>query len=168
MMDTADKIDPAGGQWVDGHSPSYGHGRINAHNALMKVAGIGEERLPEVLFMEHRANTPIPDRGETEDAIPFPLEVLIKGIDVNIEIRHTWRGDLRVSLVSPQGQEIILENGTGGSRDDIIKDYRSSLEPDLFAPLIETAAKGEWRLKVVDMYRQDVGLIVKWGLAITY
>jgi subtilisin family serine protease len=37
MMETADKIDEANGQYVNGHSPFYGHGRINAHRALQRV-----------------------------------------------------------------------------------------------------------------------------------
>jgi hypothetical protein len=37
MMETADKIDPESGQYEDGHSSIYGHGRINAHRALKRV-----------------------------------------------------------------------------------------------------------------------------------
>jgi subtilisin family serine protease len=37
MMETADKIDPAGGQYVGGHSPLYGHGRINAQRAVQQA-----------------------------------------------------------------------------------------------------------------------------------
>jgi hypothetical protein len=36
MMETADKIDPESGQYEDGHSSIYGHGRINAHRALKR------------------------------------------------------------------------------------------------------------------------------------
>jgi subtilisin family serine protease len=67
MKDTADKIDTAGGEYdEDGHSPWYGHGRINAHQAVALAAGDSDEdQLPEVLFMEHRVSMPIPDLGET-------------------------------------------------------------------------------------------------------
>jgi hypothetical protein len=37
LKETADKIDPAGGQYVDGHSPLYGHGRINAQRAVERA-----------------------------------------------------------------------------------------------------------------------------------
>jgi hypothetical protein len=37
MMETADKIDELNGQYIDGHSIIYGHGRINAHKALQRV-----------------------------------------------------------------------------------------------------------------------------------
>jgi len=168
MMDTADKIDLAGGQYVNGHSPWYGHGRINAHQAVALASGDSEDRLPEVLLMEHRVNRPIPDFGEVEDTIPFPLDVAIKEIEINLEIRHTWRGDLRVILMSPNGEEIMLENRTGGSQDDIIKSFRSSAEPDLFESIVGSSAEGDWRLKVMDLAQQDVGVLAKWGLAVTY
>ena len=168
MMDTADKIDAEGGQYVDGHSAWYGHGRINAHSALALVARDSPERLPEVLLMEHQINRPIPDLGETTDPITFPLDVAIEEIEVNVDIRHTFRGDLRVILEPPHGGEIVLENRTGGGQDDIVKSFRSSAEPELFEPILGTSAKGEWRLKVLDMARRDVGVVVKWGVAIAY
>lgn len=168
MMDMADKIDPENGGYVDGHSPSYGHGRINAHKAVALAAGDSEEPLPEVLFMEHRVHKPIPDLGEIEDPITFPLDVVIKEIEVGVDIRHTWRGDLRVILKSPNGDDVILENRTGGSQDDIIRNYRSTDEPDLFAAILGSSAKGNWHLRVEDLAQQDVGVIMKWGLAVTY
>lgn len=168
MMDTADKIDSSNGQYVEGHSPLYGQGRINAHKAVALADGDGEEQLPEVLLVEHRVHKPIPDLAETEDAIIFPLDVAIKDIEVSIDIRHTWRGDLQVSLRPPDGGAIILQDRTGGSQDDIIRTYRSTDEPDLFASVLGSSANGTWHLKVVDVARQDVGVLMKWGLAITY
>ncbi len=168
MMETVDKIDQENGQYVDGHSPLYGHGRIGAYEAVALAVGDSKKRLPEVLSMEHRMNKPVPDLAEVEDPIIFPLDVVIKAIEVNVDIRHTWRSDLRVILRSPQGDEIILQDRTGGSQDDIIRSFRSSDDTDLFAPVIETSAKGNWHLKVIDMVKQDVGVLIKWGLAITY
>jgi hypothetical protein len=168
MMETADKIDQENGQYVDGHSPWYGHGRINAHRAVALVAGDTKERLPEVLFMEHRVNKSIPDIDEIEDIITFPLDVVIKDIEIGVDIRHTWRSDLRVILKSPHGDEIILLDRAGGSQDDIVRSFRSSDEPELFSSIIGTSANGNWQLKVVDLAEQDVGVLTKWGLSVTY
>ena len=168
IMETADKIDQENGQYVDGHSALYGHGRINAHKAVALAVGDGKPGLPEVLFMEHRVNKPIPDLAEVESPITFPLEVDIRDIEVNLEIRHTWRSDLRVILKSPRGDEIVLQDRTGGSQDDIIKSFRSSDEPELFAVVLGSSAEGDWHLKIIDMAEEDVGVLVKWGLAITY
>jgi hypothetical protein len=169
MMDTADKIDQANGQYVNGHSPLYGHGRINAHKAVSLAAGGSPQRLPEVLAMQHRINKPIPDPGHVEDAITFPLDVAIQEIEINVNIKHPWRGDLQVVLKAPTPEaEITLEDKTGGSADDLVKSYRSSAEPQLFAAVIGESAQGQWRLKVVDTAGDDAGVLVDWGLAITY
>jgi subtilisin family serine protease len=37
MIETADKIDPQNGEYVNGHSRWYGHGRINAHRAVQRA-----------------------------------------------------------------------------------------------------------------------------------
>lgn len=172
MMDTADKIDADGehnGYDETGHSPWYGHGRINAHKAVAMAAGDSDEdRLPDVLFMEHRVNISVPDMGDTEDVIPFPLDVDVREIAVNVEIKHTWRGDLRVILRTPGGEEVVLQERSGGSQDDLVRSYRSIDEPDLFAPVIGGPAQGDWGLQVVDLAARDVGTLVKWGLAVTY
>jgi subtilisin-like proprotein convertase family protein len=92
----------------------------------------------------------------------------VREIAVNVEIRHTWRGDLRVLLKTPGGQEIVLQERSGRHQDDLIRSYRSTDEPDLFAPVVGGPAQGDWGLRVLDMAAQDVGVLVKWGLAITY
>ncbi len=43
MMETADKIDEQNGEYVDGHSPYYGHGRINAHKAVKRAKSYGQD-----------------------------------------------------------------------------------------------------------------------------
>ncbi len=118
--------------------------------------------------MEHRINRKIPDPGGVRDFIPFPLEAKIKDIEINVDIRHTWRGDLRIILTSPQGTEIVLHDRTGSSKDDIIASYRSTNEKELFAPLLGKSAKGDWSIKVIDNAPRDVGVIIKWGISITY
>jgi subtilisin-like proprotein convertase family protein len=106
--------------------------------------------------------------GESEDTIPFPLDVIANEIAVNVEVKHTWRGDLRVILKAPGGDEMVLQERGGQGEDDLIRSYRSTDEPDLFAPVLGVSAQGNWSLRVLDMAAQDVGVLVKWGLAITY
>lgn len=169
MMDTADKIQEESGKYVDGHSPLYGHGRINAETAISKTAGVsGQPSLPEVLYIEHRVNKPIPDNRQVKDTISFPNDVNIDQFEVSIDIQHTWRGDLQVKLLTPQGDEILLIDRTGGSQDDIVITLRSTDQPDLFASLLGNSAVGDWHLQIIDTAEQDIGVLRKWGLAVTY
>ncbi len=167
MMETADKIDRQNGGYVNGHSPWYGNGRINAFRALDFIDSQIVEPNPEVLFMEHRVQKMLPDREETEDAIIFPLDVAIQEIEVNLEIEHQRSQDLRVILVSPQGDELVLINQSAVGAT-IARTFRSVDEPGLFAPLISRSAQGTWRLRINDLVDHAVGQLVKWGLAVTY
>ncbi len=166
IIETADKIDEENGEYVDGHSSLYGYGRINAHEALILA---GDFDKGQTCSIEHIVNKKIPDMKEVEDTILFSHEGTIKEIEVSVDIRHTYRGDLRVFLTSPQGDEIILvDRMVPGWRDDIIRSFRSIDEPELFNSVINGSAKGEWRLKVMDERRFTVGELKKWGLIITY
>jgi len=170
IMETADKIEPDVANYdANGHSVLFGHGRINAHKAIEMVMGLNTvQKLPQVLFMEHRTNKPIPDLDEVQDKIVFPLEVRIEHIEVSIDIQHSWRGDLSIRLISPKNTEILLIDRSGGSRKNIVETFRSSDSLSLFAPLIGGSAKGDWRLQIEDATKNDVGVLRKWGLAIHY
>ena len=169
MMETADKIQADNDEYIDGHSPLFGHGRINAEAAVSMTAGVsGQPALPEVIYIEHRVNKPIPDNRQITDTITFPNDVNIDQFEVSIDIQHTWRGDLQVKLLPPQGEEIMLVDRTGGSQDDIVITLRSTDQPGLFASLLGSSAAGDWRLQIIDTAKQDVGVLRKWGLAVTY
>jgi subtilisin-like proprotein convertase family protein len=166
IIDTADKIDEENGGYVNGHSPLYGYGRINAHKALILAGNFNHGKTCSI---ENIVNKKIPDMKEVEDIIIFPYEGTIEKIDVSVDIRHTYRGDLRVVLISPMGDEITLvDRMVPGWRDDIIRSFRSIDEPGLFKSVVNRSAKGEWRLKVIDEGRFTVGELKKWGLIITY
>lgn len=169
IQQSADKIDPDNGDYQNGHSQFFGAGRVNAEKALVLVAGSSEEeRLPETLLLEHLVNKPIPDQGQMVDTIAFAEDVGIKQFEIKVDIRHTWRSDLRVILIPPIGDEITLFNKSGGSEDDIVATLRSSDEAELFAGLISQSAQGSWQLRIEDTARQDVGVLKSWGLAVTY
>jgi subtilisin family serine protease len=166
VMETADKIDLENGLYVDGHSPLYGHGRINANRAVKRASK--EDGVPTVLSVEHQANKPIPDLGSVEDTIEVSKDAAVKALEVNVNIKHTWIGDLRLILKSPQGVEIVLQDRTGWNAHDLVKSFRSSSDPEIFAPVIGVPMKGSWLLKVQDTSAEDVGILVNWGLSITY
>lgn len=166
VMETADKIDLENGRYVNGHSPLYGHGRINAYNAVKRSSK--EDEIPNVVSLEHQANKPIPDQGSVEDAIEVSKDAAVKGLEIKVNIKHTWIGDLRLILKSPQGIEIVLQDRAGWNAHDIIKSFRSSNEPAIFAPVIGVPMKGSWLFRVQDTAAEDVGILVNWGLSITY
>ena len=83
-----------------------------------------------------------------------------------VEITHTFIGDLRVTLTSPSGTEVVLHNRTGGTTDDLMESYDPANTPVLNAFAGEPAA-GEWTLHVQDLAAIDRGRLKAWSLDLT-
>ncbi|MGX6608127.1 M4 family metallopeptidase [Micromonosporaceae bacterium Da 78-11] len=78
---------------------------------------------------------------------------------VAVNIVHTYRGDLRVDLVAPDGTVYALKATSGSdSADNVVTTYTKNLSSE--------AANGVWRLKVQDVYSADTGYINSWTLTV--
>lgn len=75
---------------------------------------------------------------------------------VAVNIVHTYRGDLKVDLVAPDGSVYVLHNRSGGSADNLVGTYNVNLSGE--------AINGTWRLRVNDNYNGDTGYINSWGI----
>lgn len=113
----------------------------------------------------------VPDnepRGVTLSAFvsdPRPIERFM----VAVNIRHTGRGELRVSLVAPDGTSFVLYAPSGERAADLVTTFgRDSIPIDSLEALRGRSAAGEWQLRVVDVAFQDVATIVSWGLVIQF
>ena len=76
---------------------------------------------------------------------------------VRVDIDHSWIGDLTVSLIAPNEQQVSLHQRTGGNQDDI----RRSFTVDA---LVGASTQGTWRLSVSDGARFDVGELEGWSI----
>ncbi|MEW6736079.1 MAG: M4 family metallopeptidase [Acidobacteriota bacterium] len=122
-----------------------------AQNALATAVTVNGSATP---------NAPIRDFQATTSTIDISDDVKISGLKVNVDIGHTYRGDLLVKLRSPEGKEITLHNRTGGSADNLVLEAN----PADFNGL---NSKGQWSLIVEDKAAQDSGTLKAWKLAIT-
>ncbi len=77
---------------------------------------------------------------------------------VAVNIVHTYRGDLVVNLVAPDGSTYLLHNRSGGSADNLVATYTVNLGGEL--------ADGTWRLRVQDAASLDTGYINTWTLTL--
>lgn len=100
-------------------------------------------------------------RDDVDIAGPGP----IREVRVALDITHTWVGDLRVTLRSPSGTDVVLHDRQGASADNIIRTYEPATTPALVAFAGEPAA-GRWSLSVVDLAGRDVGKLNRWELRI--
>jgi subtilisin family serine protease len=75
---------------------------------------------------------------------------------IKVSITHTYKGDLVVDLVAPDGTVVNLHNRTGGSADNINETYTKNLSGE--------AANGTWTLRVRDAAFLDTGTLNNWTL----
>ncbi len=75
---------------------------------------------------------------------------------VTVDISHTWKGDLKVDLVAPDGSVYVLSNYAGGSADDIKQTFNVNLSSE--------ALNGSWKLRVNDKASGDTGRINSWSI----
>ncbi len=112
-------------------------------------------------------NLPIPDNDN--EGISSNIEVQqdgdAKNIAVNINIEHTYIGDLRIDLTSPSGLVATLHNQEGAGSNNIKKTYDTSTSLALNG-ITGEPIRGTWRLRVRDLAGQDVGTLVSWGISI--
>jgi secreted trypsin-like serine protease len=77
---------------------------------------------------------------------------------IEVHIVHTYRGDLVVDLIAPDGSVYNLLNRSGGSADNVNQTFTRNLSTE--------ARNGTWRLRVRDAAAIDVGFINSWTLNI--
>ena len=75
---------------------------------------------------------------------------------VAVNIVHTYKGDLKVDLVAPDGSVYVLHNRSGGSTDNINATYTVNLSGEVL--------NGTWNLRVNDNASGDTGYINSWSV----
>ncbi|MFF9913961.1 M28 family metallopeptidase [Streptomyces sp. NPDC013457] len=114
---------------------------------------------PTGTVFENTADVSIPDNGA---AVTSTVNVTgITGnapsnLAVDVNIVHTYRGDLVVDLVAPDGSVYNLHNRSGGSADNIVQTYTVNASSEV--------ANGAWKLRAQDRAAIDTGYINSFKL----
>jgi serine protease len=102
----------------------------------------------------------VPDNGS---AIESPISVSGRSgnapsaLQVGVDITHTYRGDLVVDLVAPDGSVHRLKSaGSSDSADDVRTTYTVDASAE--------TANGTWKLRVQDTASYDTGRLNGWQL----
>jgi subtilisin family serine protease len=132
-------------------------------NRLLFVGTGGQDPDPPVgCSGTNGTNVSIPDNNSTGVRSNITISGCGRnaaaGSTVEVHIVHTWRGDLVVDLLAPDGTSYPLHNRSGGSADDINTTYTVNLGSE--------AADGTWALRVRDLARIDTGFIDSWTLTV--
>jgi Zn-dependent metalloprotease len=106
----------------------------------------------------------IPDNNTTgvTSVLNVPAGVSQTKVTVSVNISHTFRGDLEISLISPDNKTRVLSNRQGGSADNFVL-----ANSDVSSSFVGSPGSGQWKLKVRDLAAIDVGTINSWSVTLT-
>ncbi|MFK7921731.1 MAG: proprotein convertase P-domain-containing protein [Bacteroidia bacterium] len=186
-----------GGQWSTGslaeETPYYW--RLRGTNACGQGNHSPIQRFTTgALFCETTISTDVPKSisqggGSTITSSLIVSEIgLVEDLNLrNLNIDHTWVGDLTITLTSPQGTEVILLDQIDCNQDDIVADFddqATMTQADLanncgfstpaisgaFQPLeslsafIDDSTQGIWTMTITDNFFGDGGALNAWEL----
>ncbi|MBT9310628.1 S8 family serine peptidase [Leptothoe kymatousa] len=177
LQDTADKIedtspDPqlglAYGRYDNrGHSLWFGYGKVNAYRAVKACRDryLSTRRLSKTLEQTSAVTLTIPaSRTDLQRAgITINQRGNLQDIQVYVDLRHPFLGDLSVSLRSPQGRTVLLQGRTLGRQTQLRKTYTFENTPALTLVMHE-GIHGRWQLDIVDHTETHPGQLLQWSL----
>lgn len=100
--------------------------------------------------------TAIPDNADVVSNIDVQRSGSAGKVSVSVNITHTYRGDISLSLIAPDGSSYPLKSlSANDSADNVIATYNVDVTGN---------AQGQWRLSIADNYQQDVGKLNQWSL----
>ncbi|MET7950062.1 S8 family serine peptidase [Micromonospora sp. NPDC005324] len=146
-------------------------------NATPNVVSNPGSGSPNLLLYVGTGSTPPPPTGctgtnGTDVSIPDAGSAVTSSITISgcgrnassastvaVNIVHTYRGDLVIDLLAPDGSSYRLKNSsTSDSADNVNATYTVNVSGE--------AADGIWRLQVRDTYSADTGYINTWTLTV--
>jgi len=171
-MDTTNNV-----ELIQVNSPLPGNWKIqvvasnvpeSAQNfALVLIAALGEPSTNKMVSVTSNPGLEIPDNDSTGivDSLIVEEEGIAISVEVDIDISHSYIGDLSIQLISPDGIAVNLHARQGASSDNINKrfDVHNTAELQL---LSGSEISGDWQLQVSDLARADVGSLNHWSLHI--
>ncbi len=169
LIRSARKVDSSNSEWTDNGAGfhfhhGYGAGMIDAEAAidLAKTwTNLGTRQSREVNAPS--INQAIPDGSPTGITHTFSVtgdQLRVEHVTLTIDIDHPYRGDIIMTLTSPDGtiSELLKEH------DDGNQDYENY--PLLSVRHWGESAIGTWTLKVIDNISQDSGTLNSASLQI--
>ncbi|KFL37231.1 hypothetical protein N788_10350 [Arenimonas donghaensis DSM 18148 = HO3-R19] len=144
-------------------APSAGtyHVRVKAYSTFSGVSLVGNYTTgggSQPQTYSNTADYTISDNATVESPISVSGRSgnAPSNASVAVNIVHTYKGDLKVDLVAPDGSLYNLHNRSGGSADNIIGTYTVNLSSE--------ALNGTWKLRVNDNAAGDTGYINSWSV----
>ncbi len=165
LVDTASQNDPTDTDWVTngaGHlvNHKYGFGAIDADAAVSTASSWTNVEPEDTTSGEVTLGQTIPDNDPTgiSSTISITDDLDVEWVEVVFDADHTYRGDLEITLTSPDGTESILAE----QRSDSGRDYDNWVFTS--ARHWDESSLGDWTLTVADTLGVYSGTWNSWEL----
>jgi subtilisin-like proprotein convertase family protein len=109
----------------------------------------------------------IPDNNATgvTSTLNVGDSLTVSSISVGVNITHTYKGDLVVTLIGPDNTSAILHNQTGGATDNVQTTFSiATASAQALSVFNGKNTSGAWKLKVQDLAAADVGTLNTWTI----
>jgi subtilisin-like proprotein convertase family protein/subtilisin family serine protease len=156
------------------------HAEKQGYEPVDSVLALAEGQIISGLILEMQPVIVLDYFSQPELTIPdnFPSGVIdtiwiaehgdLLRLSVDMDISHSYIGDLRLILIGPDGTQVILHDRSGGDADDIFGNYPETLIPsENLNRFWGKSIYGAWCLRVADHAAQDTGVLHAWGLHLT-
>ncbi len=107
-------------------------------------------------YFENTTAVSIPDRSTITSNIAVDRTGSAGNVSVTVDISHTYRGDISIYLVAPDGSSYLLKDK---DRNDSAQNIQAT-----YTGSISGNAAGTWTLQVTDNYRRDTGTLNNWSI----
>ncbi|MEV6575224.1 M28 family metallopeptidase [Streptomyces sp. NPDC051577] len=117
--------------------------------------------VPPGKSFENTADVNIPDSPGAAASSPITVSGVTGNAPattkVDVNIVHTYRGDLQIDLIAPDGTAYRLKNSSSSdSADNVVASYTVNASSEV--------ANGVWKLQAKDVAAQDVGYVNSWKI----
>ncbi len=145
---------------------------------------VGTPGVETTSYASSEVPRPLPDLIAITSTVSVADPEVVRDVEVELSITHTWVEDLDIFLIGPNGTRVMLSTDNGGSGDN----YTGTIFDDEAPTSITTAiapftgrfrpeqplsaldgipASGTWTLEITDDTPQDVGILQQWSLTLT-
>ncbi len=135
-------------------SNNYGFGQVDARAAVRLAenwTSIGTWNNEQSVSATITPNTLVPDPGTISFNINLAAGISIETVRLQLNMTHTYSGDVNITLTSPSGTVSRILNDTGGSRDFPSGHMMSSHQ------FRGETSGGTWVLTISDLFAPDQG-----------
>ncbi len=164
---SARKTDAASSLWVTNraddwngggmsHNSLYGFGLADAHSAVRLAETWTQQATSKTLdtvSFEARPGAALRDAGRWETSFSIKRDIVIDRVELELDLKHGWIGDLRIGLVSAEGTTSWLLDRAAGAASSL-KAIAFDLTTSQFWG---ENAIGNWKLVVEDARAGNTG-----------